>query len=246
MTDHKVAPRHLALGRTTGGVNTPVQVDASGVVQVSSGGGGGAATIADGADVTQGALADAAVGDSSATQNSHLRYIAKALADVWSSGFHWFSVSVANATLAVTQSGSWVIAAGTALIGSVKVAGYQNASWAVHHLPSANVQATITQASAGGSIKNVCTGFSVTLAAGATAPTAIQVSVALIDGASGGTNYLWRSVISLPATAGATAAFVFGRRWDVGTAATAMTLEFSIAGGANTIESVSMSGTTTL
>lgn len=58
--------------------------DAGGLAWVKmtqpGGGGGGAATIADGADVTQGAIADAAVGDASGTVNAHLRQVAKLLA----------------------------------------------------------------------------------------------------------------------------------------------------------------------
>lgn len=157
------------------------------------------------------------------------------------------TIATDQATVPVSLASLPALVAGTAIIGSVKRAGFQNASWAVNHAPAANTKATITQASAGGSTKNVCTGLTVSLAAGASAPTAIQLSVALIDGVSGGTTYLWGpTVISLPAVAGAVSAFAFGQRWDVGTAATAMTLEFSVAGGTNTIESVSMSGTTTL
>ncbi len=64
-------------------------------------GGGGAATIADGADVTQGAIANAAVtGDNSGTVNAHLRGLTKILADVWDSVNHWLKVAV-QGTVAV-------------------------------------------------------------------------------------------------------------------------------------------------
>lgn len=115
--------------------------------------------------------------------------------------------------------------------------------WDVQHLPAANTQATISKASAGTGLRNVCTGFTVTLAATSAAPAAVNISVAIIDGASAGSTYLWRSTISLPATAGAISAFVRSDTWLVGSAATAMTIEFSAAGGANTIESVTMEGT---
>ena len=114
--------------------------------------------------------------------------------------------------------------------------------WHISHLPAANTQATITQAAAGAGKRNICTGFTVMFVAGATAPTAINVSVSLIDGAAGGTTYLWRATISLPATAGATSGIARMGRW-IGSANTAMTLEFSAAGGANTIQSVAMEGT---
>lgn len=116
--------------------------------------------------------------------------------------------------------------------------------WSAHHVPAANNQATITKAAAGAGTKNVCTWLTVKLVAGASAPTAINVSVSLIDGASGGTTYLWRATISLPATAGADNGIALSNLWMPGTANTAMTLEFSAAGGANTVESVSMGGTT--
>ena len=124
-------------------------------------------------------------------------------------------------------------------------AGYGSADdyWSAHHLPAANTQATITKATAGAGIRNVCRSLTVILAAGATAPTAVNLSVALIDGASGGTTYLWRATISIPAVAGAVNGIAIPV-WKPGTANTAMTLEFSAAGGANTIESVSMDGTT--
>lgn len=116
--------------------------------------------------------------------------------------------------------------------------------WTAIHLPAANTQATITRAAAGAGIRNVCTGLTVIFAAGATAPTAINVAVNLIDGASGGGTYLWRATLSLPATAGAVNGIARQPLWIPGTANTAMTLEFSVAGGANTIESVSMEGST--
>jgi hypothetical protein len=144
-----------------------------------------------------------------------------------------------------TTNGVQVVAAlpsGTNLLGTVY--DEPDDTWSQTHVPAANTKATIAQSAGGGSLKNVCTGFTVSLCAGSTAPTAIQLSVALIDGASGGSTYLWRSNISLPATAGAIVAFVVSGKKFTGTAATAMTLEFSAAGGANTFESVTMKGYT--
>lgn len=131
--------------------------------------------------------------------------------------------------------------------GSGNVLDFEGGStqWTATHVPAANTQATVTKAAAGAGVRNVCTGFTVTLAAGTSAPSAVQISVALIDGATGGGTYLWRSVIALPAVAGAVTAFVKSHCWLPGAANTAMTLEFSAAGGANTIQSVTMDGTTT-
>lgn len=83
---------------------------------------GSAVTIADGADVTEGAIANTAVtGDNTGTVSAKLRGFNKIWADVWDSSNHWLKVSIQNATLAVTQSGSWVLAAGSALIGKVGI-----------------------------------------------------------------------------------------------------------------------------
>ena len=117
-------------------------------------------------------------------------------------------------------------------------------SWTAIHVPAANAQATATKASAGAGLRNVCSALTVVLAAGATAPVAVNVTINLIDGASGGTTYLWRATLSIPATAGATSGISPPGLAIRGTADTAMTLEFSVAGGANTIESVTMSGVT--
>lgn len=119
-----------------------------------------------------------------------------------------------------------------------------SASWAVNHAPAANTQATASQAAAGASTKNVCTGFMVTASAGAAAPTAIQLNFVIRDGATGAGTVLWAGVLGVPATAGASTGVAISGLWLVGTANTAMTIEFSAAGGANTIEAVSMQGTT--
>jgi hypothetical protein len=132
--------------------------------------------------------------------------------------------------------------AGTAIIGTVY--DEPDDTWNQTHVPATNTKATISQSAGGGSLKNVCTGFTVTLCAGATAPTATQISVALIDGATGGSTYLWRTNISIPAVAGAIVSFVVTGKKFTGSAATAMTLEFSAAAGANTFESVTMKGYT--
>jgi hypothetical protein len=115
-------------------------------------------------------------------------------------------------------------------------------SFKVFHEPAVNTVATITQASAGAGKRNVCTGITVTLASDGTAPAAVQVFVRLRDGASGAGTVVWSTVISLPAVAGAMVNITRSNIWIEGSQATAMTLEFSAAGGANTIESVSMEG----
>jgi hypothetical protein len=61
-------------------------------------------------DTNAGTTADASVtGDNTGTLSAKLRGINKILADVWNSGSHFLKVSIQNATLAVTQSGTWDI-----------------------------------------------------------------------------------------------------------------------------------------
>lgn len=103
-------------------------------------------------------------------------------------------------------------------------------------------QATATQAAAGAGKRNYCTGLTVIAQAGGTAPTAATVTVALIDGPSGGTTYLWGPIaIGVPNIAGAMNGAAPHGPW-VGSANTPMTLEFSAGLGSNTLEAVTFSG----
>lgn len=91
---------------TSGAIDATVSADPGGPGGGSSGGGGGggAVTIADGADVTEGAIADAAVtGDNVGTVNGHLRGVDKILGDVWNSVAHYLKVSIQNTSILVTQ-----------------------------------------------------------------------------------------------------------------------------------------------
>ena len=120
--------------------------------------------------------------------------------------------------------------------------GIAKQSWVVTNNPGVNAQATATKAAKPGS-RNVCQTINATLAAGAVAPAAVQVSVNLRDGASGAGTVLWSGVISLPAVAGQNAAPISITGLSIlGSFNTPMTLEFSGAGGANTFEAVSMTG----
>lgn len=120
--------------------------------------------------------------------------------------------------------------------------GIAKQSWVVTSNPGVNAQATATKAAKSGS-RNVCQTINATFAAGTVAPAAVELSVNLRDGASGAGNILWSGVISLPATAGQNAAPISITGLSIlGSNNTAMTLEFSVAGGANTFEAVSMTG----
>lgn len=123
--------------------------------------------------------------------------------------------------------------------------------WRVNHAPAANTKASATQlavtksAGVNTHTRNVLTGLTVSVAAQGSAPAAGQVTVAVIDGGTGDTTYLWGPMpISVPAVAGALNGFVVVPLFEVGTPYTAMTIEFSAASGANTIQGVWMTGTT--
>lgn len=97
-----------------------------GSVNTSGGGGGGTADSTVAQQMLQtavlGATTDAVVaGDNDGSINARLRYIAKAIADFWDTVTHSVKVTIQNATLAVTQSGSWVLSAGAAVIGKVSI-----------------------------------------------------------------------------------------------------------------------------
>ena len=114
--------------------------------------------------------------------------------------------------------------------------------WTQVHTPAANTRATTTRSAGASGVRHVATGFTVTLAAGTTAPAAVTLTVELRDGASGAGTILWQSRLNLGATTGVTNSITVTNLNLRGTAATAMTLEFSAAGGANTFESVSLQG----
>lgn len=83
-----------------------------------------ASTVADAANVNQGANADAAVtGDNSGTQSAKLRGLSKILADMWDSVNHWMKVSIQNTSIAVTLAGSGVIT-----LQASQVSGVANAT----------------------------------------------------------------------------------------------------------------------
>jgi hypothetical protein len=114
--------------------------------------------------------------------------------------------------------------------------------WAVTHSPAANTQATISKAAGGAGVRHVCTSLAARIVGGTTAPAAVSVTLNLRDGATGAGTVLasWTFVL-----AGAIAAkdeVILCDLNIVGTANTAMTLEFSAAGGANTLESVNLVG----
>lgn len=119
-------------------------------------------------------------------------------------------------------------------IGAVALAG----NWSIQSDPAVNTQATITRAAGGGGIRHICTSIHATLSAGATASGIVKVY--LRDGATGAGAILWSGSLKVPVES--TANISISGLSIVGSVNTAMTLEFSAAGGATTQENVSLTG----
>jgi len=111
-------------------------------------------------------------------------------------------------------------------------------NWSVTSSPAANTQATATKAAGGAGVRHVANSVTASFAAGATAGAAIQVN--LRDGASGAGTILWSALLTAPI--GDSRSVTLSGLNLVGSAATAMTLEFTAAGGATTLESVTLTG----
>lgn len=120
-------------------------------------------------------------------------------------------------------------------------AGLQPSNWSVTHSPAANTVASITQAAPAAGFKNVVTGFSITLATDGTAPTPIQLTAVIRDGATGAGTIKKNFIFGVPAVAGASAGVARTCYIDM-TAATVTTIEFTAAGGAHVFECVEMEG----
>lgn len=113
--------------------------------------------------------------------------------------------------------------------------------WAINHTPAANTQATITRAAGAAGVRHVCRSITVSLI-GLAAAAEATVLVNLRDGATGAGTILWSTRLLVTGTTGSETGVTLAGLNIVGSAATAMTLEFAAAGGANTFESVAMTG----
>jgi hypothetical protein len=114
--------------------------------------------------------------------------------------------------------------------------------WTVTHAPAAATQAVATKAAGGSGVRHVCTGAIVTIAGGASAPTAALLTFNLRDGATGVGTILSTLTLAVPATAGASQCYPITGLNIPGTANTAMTLETSAATGTNVSASVTLMG----
>lgn len=112
--------------------------------------------------------------------------------------------------------------------------------WTAVHVPSTATLATIAKAAGGTGKRHVCTAITATISCGATAQTPIQIY--LRDGLTTAGTILWAITVAAPAN-GMGGISVTGLN-IVGTANTAMTLEFSAAGVAASQEAITINGFT--
>lgn len=116
-------------------------------------------------------------------------------------------------------------------------------NWSANHAPAANTRATISKAAGAAGVRHICTSITAAFNALTTAAEAFG-QLNLRDGATGAGTILW--AISLHAIPAGTTGIALSGLAIVGSAATAMTLEFVAAGGADTIESVALTGYSTV
>lgn len=109
------------------------------------------------------------------------------------------------------------------------------------HAPAAATQATISAPAGAAGVRNIATFISFIIVTVGTAQTIL--SVVLRDGATGAGTVLWQKQFILPVNAVLSESITLPHLQ--GTAATAMTLEFSAAGVAASVQTVSLAGYTT-
>lgn len=113
--------------------------------------------------------------------------------------------------------------------------------WSITAQPAANTVASATRAAGGAGVRHVLRTINATIGFNP-APAAAVVSVYVRDGASGVGTILWIDQANVEAVAGRAARVVATGLNLVGSANTAMTVEFSAAGGASTFETITATG----
>jgi hypothetical protein len=139
------------------------------------------------------------------------------------------------------RSASAAVQSGANALGVQAVALLGN--WSINNVPAAATQATISRAAGAAGVRHVCTSIDATLIIPPTVnQPAIQLN--LRDGATGAGAILWSRRFGVgAAVVDALVQTVSISGLSIpGSAATAMTLEFSAAGAATTLQSVSLTG----
>jgi len=114
-------------------------------------------------------------------------------------------------------------------------------SWAINNLPAVSTRATISRAAGAAGVSHVCTGLSFGFSATTPLGAIVTVTINLRDGATGAGTVLWAWQFTLPAAVISPFQLSLSGLNFVGSAATAMTLEFG-ALVTNLLEFVTLSG----
>ena len=114
--------------------------------------------------------------------------------------------------------------------------------WSVTHAPAVNTQATASKSAGAAGVRHVITGVAFTLCQDTTGGTPYTGTVNLRDGASNAGTILATWYIGCPTAPCTNSNFSMSGLNLVGSAATAATLEFTAAGGARTLEAVTLMG----
>lgn len=115
--------------------------------------------------------------------------------------------------------------------------------WSLVNDPAANTQATATRAASSTGGVHVADCITATFVGGTTAPAAIVGTVVIRDGATGAGTIVWAADIALKGNIAENPAPIAVCGLGIaGTANTAMTVEFTAAGGANSFETVTLTG----
>lgn len=128
----------------------------------------------------------------------------------------------------------------TAAIAAGSLLTERGPRWAINNESNVSTAATTTKAAGAAGVRHVadCIAYG---ASAISAPTATAIFARLRDGATGAGTVLGTYIIGIPATAGFNSNFAVCGLNAVGSAATAMTLEFN-AGPTNVFETVDLTG----
>ena len=162
------------------------------------------------------------------------------VATLTSGGKEYQQIIVVDAT---TPTGAGSALGTAATLRALSSAGAQlivrPGDWSINNTPAAATAATITRAAGAAGISHVCTSIFASVFTVGTAQTAALV-LNLRDGATGAGTILWSQQISLPVNSQCIIAL--SSLNIVGTAATAMTLEFAANNVAASFTSVALTG----
>lgn len=134
---------------------------------------------------------------------------------------------------AIASAAVQLLATKTNVLAVAKIGG-----WAITSDPAVATQATITRAAGAAGVIHMCTSIFASFSAGATAGAATKVY--LRDGLTGAGAIMWSGSLAVPV--GDVRTIELTDMSIVGSAATAMTLEFAAAGALTTFENVSLNG----